>query len=187
MTRIGRALTNERMTRERCRLKIDKERGAALVEMALVFPLLAMLLLGMASSAIAYGQKSAITNATREASRFGATTVVDGDLSGWLAEVALVAEGASTGDLDTLQANHFVCVAYVYPDGVLMHDLTYSLRVDQLGPIESFEPCFDDGRPDSERRVQVLISRPATIETGFLSSQVTLTSKAISVFERSLP
>lgn len=164
--------------------KRNGERGAALVETALVFPIFTMLLLGIISAAIAYGQSSSITNASREAARYGATLPVDGDLSGWLTSVADTAERASTGDLDLSRPGHRVCVAYVYPDGVETHDSTLSLVVDNLGSTENPIECFADGRPADERRVQVAIERPARLETGFWGSDITLSADATSYFER---
>ena len=165
---------------------VRDERGGALVEMALIFPLFFMLLLGTISSAIAYGQSSSITNATREASRFGATLTVEGDLSAWLASVATTAEGAAIGDVDVMKDGHSVCVAYVYPDGTETEDRTLSLTVDKTGAVEGSTECYSDGRPNNERRVQVLIERPAKIETGFWSNDITLSARAAGIFERAL-
>lgn len=162
----------------------SSERGAALVEAALIFPIFVMLLLGIVTTAIAYGQSSAITNATREASRFGATLTVEGDLSTWLTNVATAAEDAATGDLDVTKDGHSVCVAYVYPDGTESEDSTRRLAVDKTGPTEDPAECYADGRPNDERRVQVVIQRGAKIETGFWSSDITLSAEAAGMFER---
>src|SRR5215212_1512223 len=48
-------------------------RGAAIVEFALILPLLSMMALGMLTGGIALDRKQDINNATREAARFGAT------------------------------------------------------------------------------------------------------------------
>lgn len=152
--------------------------------MALVFPLLVMILLGTATSAIAYSQNSSITNATREASRFGATKTVDGNLSTWLSELALVAERASIGDVNVTKSGHEICVAFVHPAGTTIEDTTRSLTLNSLGPLEAFTPCYADLRPNTERRVQVVIRRPATIETGFWSYTASLEADSASMFER---
>ena len=160
------------------------ERGAALVETALVFPILAMLLLGTISSSIAYEQSSSIKNASRETSRYGATLPVEGDLSAWLIDVSGIAEASATGDLDLTKDDHSVCVAYVYPHGTEADDSTLSLTVDSTGATEGSFDCFADGRPGSERRVQVLIQRDAKIQAVFFSSDVSLSGEAASRFER---
>jgi Flp pilus assembly protein TadG len=50
-----------------------RERGAALIEMALVAPLLVLLLFGIWSVARAYNVKNTMDHAVREGARFGAT------------------------------------------------------------------------------------------------------------------
>ena len=49
------------------------DRGAAIVEFALILPLLSMMALGMLTGGIALDRKQDINNAAREAARFGAT------------------------------------------------------------------------------------------------------------------
>jgi hypothetical protein len=160
------------------------ERGAALVETALAFPLLAMLLMGIISSSIAYEQSSSIKNASRETSRYGATLPVDDDLSAWLINVADIAVASATGDLDLTADGHSVCVAYVYPEGTSLHDSTLSLTIDTTTTAEGSSGGFTDDRPVSERRVQVVVLIGAKIEAVFFSSDVNLSGKAASRFER---
>ncbi|MGI9605127.1 MAG: TadE/TadG family type IV pilus assembly protein [Acidimicrobiales bacterium] len=155
-----------------------------MVETALIIPIFLSLLLGIGSSSVAYGHSSSINNASREAARYGATLSVEGDLAGWLTDVAAVAEAAATGDVDTTRPSHTVCIAYVYPDGVDTNDRTLSVNVDSLGPIQTTAPCFADGRPNSERRVQVVIQRDASIEAAFFSSDFTIDAEAAARFER---
>lgn len=51
----------------------ESERGAALVEFALVLPLFMGLVLGMVTGGLAYNKKIAITDAVRGAARYGST------------------------------------------------------------------------------------------------------------------
>lgn len=51
------------------------DRGAAAVEFAFILPILAMLILGIVTAGIGYGQAVGVANAVREGSRFAATTV----------------------------------------------------------------------------------------------------------------
>jgi Flp pilus assembly protein TadG len=51
----------------------ESERGAALVEFALILPIVVSLLLGMVTGGLAYNKKIAITDAVRGATRYGAT------------------------------------------------------------------------------------------------------------------
>src|SRR5690606_12170139 len=55
----------------------DSERGAALVEFALVLPLLAMLVVGLFSSAMLYDGRMQLTHAAREGARYGASVPED--------------------------------------------------------------------------------------------------------------
>ena len=60
--------------RSRRRLRAREERGAALVEAALVLPLLLMLTLGIWATARAWNVHNVLDHAAREAARYGATT-----------------------------------------------------------------------------------------------------------------
>ena len=83
--------------RHRCR----SDRGAALVEFAIIFPLLAMLVFGMLSGGIVMNRRMSVTHATREAARYGATVPVDqlGTPDAWAAHIRDVAVDRSGGEL----------------------------------------------------------------------------------------
>jgi Flp pilus assembly protein TadG len=51
----------------------ETERGAALVEFALILPIVVSLLLGFVTGGLAYNKKIAITDAVRGAARYGST------------------------------------------------------------------------------------------------------------------
>src|SRR6476469_8660982 len=53
--------------------KRSDERGIAAIEFALVAPFVLMLLLGMVTTAFAYSDHLAVTNAVREGARYGAS------------------------------------------------------------------------------------------------------------------
>lgn len=55
------------------RSRQESQRGAALVEFALVLPVIVSLLLGLVTGGLAYNKKIAITDAVRGAARYGAT------------------------------------------------------------------------------------------------------------------
>ncbi|MCA1847120.1 MAG: pilus assembly protein, partial [Actinobacteria bacterium] len=84
----------------------DSERGTALVEFALVLPLIMALILGLVTGGSAYNRKLSMTNAVREGSRFGAT--LDGSTT-WASSVQTRTVELATGDLTTSQ----VCVQLV--------------------------------------------------------------------------
>jgi Flp pilus assembly protein TadG len=173
--------------------KADRESGVALVEFALVVPLLAMFLLGIITSGSAYSQRISLSNAAREGSRYGASLSVSsasgGTMNGWLQDVATAAQQAATGDAEPGAAGRRICVAYMYPNGSTSTDQTTMLVRTDSGDTFSNPAanaaCFTggDGRPVSERRVQVTVERTATIEALVYSRTVTLTGKAVTMYE----
>lgn len=169
-----------------------RQRGAALVEFAVLLPLLLMLLLGIVSVGIAYNHQISLTHAAREAGRFAATLPVSNfnteadPLEAWLDAVAAQTVENATGSLDASTPGLVVCVAYVHPNGTLATDVTAS-RVDTAGTVTyPSAPCFSDGRPDGERRVQVHVERDAEFNVVAFSRTVTLQSDAVSRFEAAL-
>ncbi len=73
------------------------DRGAAIVEFALISGILIMLLLGTISAGLTISHNISLNNGAREAARFGATLPVDSDIPSWLGNVADVAEQATNG------------------------------------------------------------------------------------------
>ena len=61
----------------RTSLGTDRERGAALLEFAVVLPIMLSLLLGIVTSGTALNRSNSINNAARESARFGATLPAD--------------------------------------------------------------------------------------------------------------
>ncbi|MEY2449080.1 MAG: hypothetical protein QOH79_2556 [Acidimicrobiaceae bacterium] len=176
--------------------RASKDSGAVLIEFAITFPLLVMLLLGMFTGGLAWNQKLATTNGVREGSRFGATLAVSsaacssgsGTLDCWLTQIADVTQSASEGELGSSVATRRICVSYVYPAGTAAkpNDRTKSLVRTASGDSISFgSPCFasSDGRPDSEHRVQVTASRQATIEFMLFTMTPTLSTESVTKFE----
>lgn len=144
------------------RQRQNGEKGAAVIETAFTLTLLVMLLLGITTAGIAYGQSNALQTAAREGARFGATLP---DVTSKYGEVRAVTEAAATGVLDESAAGHVICVALVDSDP----------HPDQ---------CFGDGRPDGEERVQVVVERPATINAVVFSTDITLRAEAAARYER---
>lgn len=162
------------------------QRGAALVEFAILAPLLLMLLFGIVSVGIAFNHNLALTHAARESGRFAATLPISNfsTLDGWLDAVAARAVADADGSLDTGIDGRTVCVAYVYPDGILATDQTTRLVVDPTGSATyDSVPCFSDGRPGDERRVQVRVERTVEFSALVFATDLTLDSDAISRFE----
>jgi Flp pilus assembly protein TadG len=73
--------------------------GAAAVEFALLLPLFFMLVFGMISAGIALSRQISLTQAAREASRYGATLSfpgAGGGVDAWLGQVAAAVQQAGT-------------------------------------------------------------------------------------------
>jgi Flp pilus assembly protein TadG len=158
--------------------KAGSDAGAAMVEMAMVFSLLIMLLVGTVTAAIAFGENNSIENSAREASRFGATLPGPVD-TGWLQSVRDVARAAAQGALDPGAAGQYICVAFI--NGASTLSLT------DTGGVEAYPgtECFSDGLPTDELRVQVVTQTDATIEAVLFSTDVTLSAPAAARYERS--
>ena len=163
--------------------------GAALVEFAVLAPLLIMLLFGIVSAGLAFNESLALTHAAREAGRSAATLPVSNfaDLDAWLAAVSLQAINDADGSLDNSVPGRTVCVSYVHPDGTLATDVTKRQITTPAGPQPTeLLPCFADGRPNDERRVQISVARDSEINVILFSIDVTLDSEATNRFEAGL-
>jgi Flp pilus assembly protein TadG len=149
-----------------------------MVEMAMVFSLLIMLLVGTVTAAIAFAQNNSIENSAREASRFGATLPGPVD-NAWLQTVRDVARAAAQGELDPSDPGQYICVAFI--NGASIQSLT------ETGGAVAYPGtvCFSDGLPADEIRVQVVTQRDATIQAVLFSADVTLSAPAAARHERS--
>ncbi len=170
------------------------ESGSAIVEFALVVPLLFALLFGMFSGGLAYNRKLALTNGVREGSRYGATLAVDqappqtpacvDQVDCWLAQVATITVQAAEGELGASVGARQVCVAYVHPAGTTTNDKSRKLlRTSAATDTLSDGTCFTDGRGDAERRVQVSAQRDGKLELVVRSTDLTLSSQSLTRFE----
>src|SRR5207248_1695477 len=122
------------------------ERGAAVVEFAIVLPILVALVLGVFSAGLTYNRKNSMANGAREASRYGATLPVANypNLTAWLGAVANVVQKNASGDLDASAPGLRICVSYVHPAGSLTNDTTLSLVRTSSGDTTSTSSCYTD-------------------------------------------
>src|SRR3954454_6756064 len=109
----------------------DGERGAVLVEFALVFPILVMLLFGLLSGGLAWNQNLALSQGVRVGARYGATlpTTNYTSLDDYLDVVAQRVIDNSDSNLSSPTSGRVVCVAYVHPAGTADLDKTRSRTV----------------------------------------------------------
>jgi Flp pilus assembly protein TadG len=140
----------------------------ALVEFAIVMPVLFMIVFGMLTGGIVMNRQMSLTHATREAARYGATVPVS-QYSGntWAQHVRGVAVDRSGGEL---LVSH-VCVSLVVDDDPPLS----TTRGDGAA-------CMDDGA--SGRRVQVVAELPGQEINGIIMRvPLTLRSDATSKHE----
>jgi Flp pilus assembly pilin Flp len=182
-----------------CNLRRD-ERGAVIVEFALLLPVFMLLILGVFTGAQAYNQKLTLVAAAREGARFGATLAVtpvnsacalgatgtNADMENWLRCVEKAVVQASTGELNDGTANRVICVAYVNPNGGSIPDDTTASATWGSGSADSFSPttpCTNTSLP-TDREVQIVVQRSGKIQGGFFSIPLTLKGSSINLFER---
>ncbi len=142
-------------------------------------------LIAIVTGGLAIGQSVSLNNAARESARYGAVLPVDGDLNTWLGRVADVAVSAASGDLSASTGGQNICVAYVYPDGSDTDDRT--IRITEVGGVRTVTDgatCRTDGRPSSERRVQVTVARTSYFDAFVFATNVTLDAHSTARFER---
>lgn len=160
-----------------------RDKGVALVEFALILPLFMMLMLGMFTGGIAYNRKLAMTNASREAARFGATLSVAGagGMTAWLDRVAEVAVGSAEGEMDVGVPGRSVCVAYVHPSGTPA--VSRRMQTGSGAAVYSAQSCYTDGQTASVPRVQVVLGRTSTMQAMVFSRELNLVSRTVVRFE----
>jgi len=165
--------------------RLADDRGAVLVEFALVFPILAMLLFGVISAGLAWNQNLALAQGARVGGRYAATLPTHNyaSMDAYLDAVATRVIAASEGSVNSTVEGQRVCVAYVHPSGTTSLDQT-RVRTEVSGVVtRSDGTCFSDGQASSERRVQVVTERSAKFETGLWSRTVTLHQQLVFRYE----
>ncbi len=157
------------------------DRGVALVEFALVFPLLAIMLFGIFGAGMVLNRRLSVTQAGREGARYGATVPIDQctpvtNCSGltWAQLVRSVTAERSAGAVTTSD----VCVALVSGPGSAPVAIGSSFTT-----AGGTSPCYVDSSSDTGKRVQVTISRQDKIDAAVFSVPVTLSARALSRFE----
>lgn len=147
------------------------QRGTAIVELALVLPVVTALALGIITGGQAYFQKISLVDAAREGARYGASLKV-ADLPTWQFDVQSRIVQVSGGQLTAAQ----VCTALVVPTG---SDTSCGVA-DPAGA--STDPVV--GAPASV--VKVSVSRPAQLQAFFFTQTITLSANIAARYERDI-
>lgn len=168
--------------------------GAAVVEFALILPLLVVLMLGMFTGAMAWNQSQALGQGARVAGRYGATLPLATPIAPetaqaqanarWLDELIDRAVTASGGDLGSGVPGRIVCVAYVDPAGASADQtIRRRLLADGTRTAVDATPCFTDDQDDTDKRVQVSVERDGYIDTGLYRFPLTMRRTAVYRYE----
>jgi Flp pilus assembly protein TadG len=150
--------------------------GANAVEFAIVLPILIVLIFGILYGGIAYNRQLAMTQSAREGARFAATLPLPTGTSApdgaWFAAVIERIEDSSTGELTAASPGRYVCIRFVDDAGVAY--------TEEFG---SGNCTVDSSNVDDRARVEVVVSRPATLDFIFYEFPVTLRGASIARFE----
>ena len=160
----------------RCRpRRATGDEGAALVEFAIIMPLVFALFLGMFTGGISLSRRNSMTNAVREGARLGATLPEDG---AWVAAVQGRVVQLAAGDLTSAQ----VCVQLVQKSDTSADIIRKSLLPAGCSGVT---PPTLTGVAEGECAVRVWASRTTVLQVVFFSQTITLDADAIGRYERS--
>ena len=162
------------------RRRQDQDRGAALVEFALLLPLLALLLFGTITGGLTLSRQNSVKNAAREGTRFGAINPL-GDpvnMTTYLDQVIVQVENAAHPDLKDGVDSKSICVAFVEESG----SVTQRTKTN-AGTTSSGTPCFDD-TPLAYDRVQVSVERRSEINAILYANNVLIEARSVTRYER---
>lgn len=154
--------------------------GAAAVEFALLFPLFLLIVFGVINMGFGFNQKINLTQAAREASRYGATLSFDaagGDVDDWLQKVTDVALSAGGDDLAPTRPGRYVCIAHVDNDG------NVNSQVTGTGGPSSNALCYADNRTDA--RVQVVVRSQTVLDFVLWGGAISIGSSSVTHYEAS--
>lgn len=147
----------------------ERERGAALVEMALVVPLLVLMIVGIWATARAWNVNSTLDHAVREAARFGAT--VDPWTDGTTTDTCAATPSTSQEVLR--------CVADEILEAAAIDATLISTTCIELGT----DPC-SVGSASGADKVAVSLSYPNyVVDFVFFSMTVDMSATAVSRYE----
>jgi Flp pilus assembly protein TadG len=166
----------------RARRTSVRERGAVVVEFALIVPVLMMILLGIVSAGTVYNQKISLAHSAREGARYGAILSPEQSFTTgtWASNVKDMVNSRSGGDLSSTAGT--VCVALVQGSPATTYSGThdamwYSTKSDGT-PCDAAD-TYTITTNDNGLRIQVSVSKSARWDLGMTARNVTLTSKCV--------
>ena len=167
------------------RTRVHGDRGAVLVELAFVLPIIVMLLFGLISAGMAWNTNLAMASGARAGARYAATlpTTNYTSMDDYLDAVAQRVVDSSEGAMATSVAGRVICVAYVHPAGTVALDSTRSRTETGTTVTRASSSCYSDNQTSTDSRIQISVQRSTTIETGIWSQTATLTQKVVYRYE----
>jgi Flp pilus assembly protein TadG len=161
------------------------DRGAVMVEFAIVLPILMVLLLGIITGGIAIHQHQRVGHATREGARYAARVHPEQTFSSgtWASNVRDIVVARAGGDLTGTGTT--VCVSLVQGSAGSSTQPLITVHSTQSGPCIPTE-TFPVTPASSGLRVQVTASRPGEILLGpFPAAGFTISARATVLSEAS--
>jgi hypothetical protein len=147
------------------------DRAAALVEFALLAPLLFMILMGTVTGGFALSEKNNITNAVREGARVGATLPKGASWNAWATSVDGRVLELAAGDLTTSQ----VCVQITArPSGTVLGSNGGTCGATPATPASATSGCV----------IKVWARGSADLNALFIQRTLALDAQAVGRYER---
>jgi Flp pilus assembly protein TadG len=175
--------------------------GAAAVEFALLFPVFMILALGIINGGLAFSRQINVTQAVREASRFGGSYDISGINGGsgtltarediWLTAVDTAVQQAAGNAANPIGGYDYRCVAIVQTvSGVVTSSVSRYREVNgSAGPTSNSGACpsvATSSLPPNATFAQVVLSRDSKFFVLFLNPTLHLDGVSVTPYEGKL-
>ena len=165
--------------------------GAAAVEFALLFPIFMILAMGVINGGLAFSRQINVTQAAREASRYGATydIVTAGGLTTWLTALDTAVTESAGNAANPIGGYNYRCVGLVVRDsaGNVSSQSGYK---ENGGAAVTGQGCPSTTPPNlgpGSKLVQVALSRDVQFFVIFINPKLQLDATSNTPYEGRLP
>lgn len=176
------------------------EEGAAAVEFALLFPIFMILAMGIINGGLAFSRQINVTQAAREASRYGATYSIEatgpggtgGTVSTWLTAVDSAVMQSAGNAANPIGGYNYRCVALIVRTAGNAVDTTHTAYMEDGGTAVtgSSTGCPSVATPSlgaNSKVVQVVLSRDVQFFVVFINPKLHLDAVSTTPYEGDLP
>lgn len=174
--------------------RASQDDGAAAVEFALLFPIFMVLALGIINGGLAFSRQINVTQAAREASRYGATYDIQtaGSNAAWLTAVDTALRQASGNAANPIGGYDYRCVAIIVrdPDGAIDREHTAYKENGGTAVANSSTGCPSVTTPNlgaGSKVVQTVLSRDVQFFVLFINPTLHLDAVSTTPYEMVLP